>query len=64
MFIIKSTKTDAIIAATGELRPSHAFGPLGLQPRLYKTRKGAERAIGEHTWRKVIELDQYGCEVK
>jgi hypothetical protein len=63
-FIIKSTKTDAIVGATGELRPSSSFGPLKLSPKLFKTRAGAERAIKGNEWRKVVELDQNGCEAK
>jgi hypothetical protein len=64
MFILKSTKTDAIVAHDGEIRPSSSFGPLGLQPKLFKTRAGAERAASQRVWRKVVELDRHGCEVK
>jgi hypothetical protein len=64
MYIIKSTKTDAILCMDGEVRASCLVGPLGFRARLYKTRKGALSAIGQNTWRKVVELDQHGCEIR
>jgi hypothetical protein len=65
MFIIKSTKTDAILGNDGEMRASMFYGPLGFSPKIYKTRARAERAIqGNYSWRKVAELDNNGCEVR
>jgi hypothetical protein len=64
MFIIKSTKTDAIICQDGEPRASCLVGPLGFRARIYKTRAGAERAVNGNSWRKVVELDKNGCEVR
>jgi hypothetical protein len=63
MFIIKSTKCDAIVGLDGEVYASNTFGPLGRTPKLYKTRAGAEREAAKRLWRKVVELDQHGCEV-
>ena len=65
MFIIKSTKTDAILGTDNEMRASMFYGPLGFSPKTYKTRAGAERAISSYGgWRKVAELDKHGCEVR
>jgi hypothetical protein len=63
MFIIKSTKSDSILGNDDEVRPSFCFGPLKLQPKLYKTRRGAERRTQDNPWWKVVELDQHGCEI-
>jgi hypothetical protein len=64
MFIIKSTKTDAILGTDNEMRASMFYGPLGFSPKTYKTRAGAERAVNGNSWRKVVELDKHGCEVR
>lgn len=64
MFIIKSTKTDAILGNDGEVRASMFYGPLGYAPKTYKTRAGAERAVNGNSWRMVVELDKFGCEIK
>jgi hypothetical protein len=64
-FIIKSTKTDAILCQDGEVRASCLVGPLGFRARIYKTRAGADRLAAQYgpAWRKVVELDRNGCEV-
>lgn len=63
-FILKSTIGDAILARNGEMHASLFFGPLGLEPRIYKTRAGAERGAAARSNRRVVELDQHGHEIE
>jgi hypothetical protein len=64
VFIIKSKRMDGILCKDGNIWASRWVGPGGKAPKLFKTRKGAERSIvGNANMREVVELDDKGQEI-
>lgn len=60
-FIIKSVRANMILCTDGEMHAANLVGPGGWSPKVYKTYKGAER-LARAGMRKIVELDDNGCE--
>ena len=66
-FIIKHIARPLILCMDGEMHiDSLVGGPFGFRAKIYKTRAGAERYLarldGTVVTRKIVALDEYGCE--